>query len=41
VTVELLYFDGRPNHDAPLPHIERLLRVADEWILDALGRTAT
>jgi hypothetical protein len=28
VTVELLYFDGCPNHEALLPHLEQLLRAA-------------
>jgi hypothetical protein len=26
VNVELLYFDGCPNHEALVPHLERLLR---------------
>jgi hypothetical protein len=26
VTVELLYFDGCPNHELLLPHLEQLLR---------------
>jgi hypothetical protein len=29
VTLELLYFDGCPNHEALLPHLERLLRAAE------------
>jgi hypothetical protein len=29
VTLELLYFDGCPNHEALLPHLERLLRGAE------------
>jgi hypothetical protein len=29
VRVELLYFDGCPNYEALLPHLERLLRVAE------------
>jgi hypothetical protein len=28
VTVELLYFDGCPNHEALVPHLEQLLRSA-------------
>ena len=28
MTVELLYFEGCPNHEALLPHLERLLRDA-------------
>lgn len=28
MTVELLYFEGCPNHEALLPHLERLLRTA-------------
>lgn len=28
VTVELLYFDGCPSHDALVPHLEELLRSA-------------
>ena len=28
MTVELLYFDGCPNHEALLPHLEQLLRSA-------------
>jgi hypothetical protein len=27
--IELLYFDGCPNHAALLPHLEQLLRTAD------------
>ena len=26
MTLELLYFDGCPNHEALLPHLEQLLR---------------
>src|SRR5262249_59934403 len=29
VTLELLYFDGCPNHEALLPHLERLVRGAE------------
>jgi hypothetical protein len=29
VTLELLYFDGCPNHKALLPHLEQLLRGAE------------
>jgi hypothetical protein len=29
MTVELLYFDGCPNHEALLPHLEHLLRAAE------------
>jgi hypothetical protein len=29
VTVELLYFDGCPNHEALLPHLRELLERAD------------
>jgi hypothetical protein len=29
VTLELLYFDGCPNHKALLPHLEKLLRGAE------------
>ena len=29
VTLELLYFDGCPNHQALLPHLEQLLRGAE------------
>jgi hypothetical protein len=28
MTVELLYFDGCPNHEALMPHLEQLLRSA-------------
>jgi hypothetical protein len=28
VNVKLLYFDGCPNHEALVPHLERLLRSA-------------
>jgi hypothetical protein len=28
VTIEVLYFDGCPNHEALVPHLERLLRTA-------------
>jgi hypothetical protein len=28
MTIELLYFDGCPNHEALLPHLEQLLRAA-------------
>jgi hypothetical protein len=28
VTVEVLYFDGCPNHETLLPHLEELLRSA-------------
>jgi hypothetical protein len=28
VRLELLYFDGCPNHEALLPHLEQLLRAA-------------
>jgi hypothetical protein len=27
--IELLYFDGCPNHEALLPHLEELLRAAE------------
>lgn len=29
MTIELLYFDGCPNHDALLPHLRELLASAD------------
>jgi hypothetical protein len=29
VTIELLFFDGCPNHDGLLPRLEQLLRVAE------------
>jgi hypothetical protein len=29
VTVEFLYFDGCPNHEALLPHLEQLLHRAE------------
>jgi hypothetical protein len=29
VRIELLYFDGCPNHEALLPHLEQLLRAAE------------
>ena len=29
MTVELLYFDGCPNHEALVPHLEQLLRSAE------------
>jgi hypothetical protein len=29
VKIELLYFDGCPNHEALLPHLEQLLRSAE------------
>jgi len=29
VTIELLYFDGCPNQEALLPHLEQLLRAAE------------
>ena len=29
MTIELLYFDGCPNHEALLPHLEQLLRGAE------------
>ena len=29
MTLELLYFDGCPNHQALLPHLEQLLRGAE------------
>ena len=29
MTVEVLYFDGCPNQDALLPHLEQLLRAAE------------
>ena len=29
VMVELLYFEGCPNHEALLPHLERLLGAAE------------
>jgi hypothetical protein len=28
MTIELLYFDGCPNHEALVPHLEQLLRAA-------------
>ena len=28
MTIELLYFDGCPHHEALLPHLEQLLRAA-------------
>lgn len=28
MTIELLYFDGCPNHEALVPHLEQLLRTA-------------
>jgi hypothetical protein len=28
MTIELLYFDGCPNHEALLPHLEQLVRAA-------------
>ena len=28
MTIELLYFDGCPNHEALLPHLEQLLHAA-------------
>jgi hypothetical protein len=28
MTIELLYFDGCPNHEALLPHLEQMLRAA-------------
>lgn len=29
MTVELLYFDGCPNHEALLPHLQQLMRHAE------------
>jgi hypothetical protein len=29
MTIELLYFDGCPNHEALLPHLKRLLHAAE------------
>jgi hypothetical protein len=38
MTVELLYFDGCPNHEALLPHLEQLLRSALESVRLELRR---
>lgn len=40
VTVELLYFDGCPNHEALVPHLEQLLRSAEVPVRIALRRIA-
>lgn len=29
MTLEVLYFDGCPNHEALVPHLEQLLRAAE------------
>jgi hypothetical protein len=36
VKVELLYFDGCPNHEALLPHLEHLLRASEIPVAIAL-----
>lgn len=38
MTVEVLYFDGCPNHEALVPHLERLLREAQLPVKIALRR---
>ena len=40
MTVEVLYFDGCPNHEALVPHLEELLRVAQLPARIALRRIA-
>jgi hypothetical protein len=40
VTIELLYFDGCPNHEALLPHLELLLREAKLPVKIQLHRIA-
>jgi len=40
VTLELLYFDGCPNHEALLPHLEELLRCAEITLDIRLRRIA-
>jgi hypothetical protein len=40
VTLELLYFDGCPNHKALLPHLEQLLRGAEIQATIRLRRIA-
>lgn len=38
MTVEVLYFDGCPNHEALVPHLEQLLRAAELPVAIALHR---
>jgi hypothetical protein len=40
VTLELLYFDGCPNHEALVPHLEQLLRGAEIPAIIRLRRIA-
>ena len=40
MTVEVLYFDGCPNHEALVPHLEELLRTAQLRARIALRRIA-
>ena len=40
MTLELLYFDGCPNHEALLPHLEELLRCAEITLDIRLRRIA-
>ena len=40
MTLELLYFDGCPNHEALLPHLEQLLRGAEIQATIRLRRIA-
>ena len=36
--IEVLYFDGCPNHEALVPHLEQLLRSAELPVRIALRR---
>jgi hypothetical protein len=38
MTIEVLYFDGCPNHDALVPHLRRLLANSGVWAEMALRR---
>ena len=41
MTIEVLYFDGCPNHDALLPHLHELLASAGVTATVALRRIET
>ena len=37
MTVEVLYFDGCPNHEALVPHLEALLRTVGLEVLTTIS----
>ncbi|MDE3133200.1 MAG: hypothetical protein KGL15_03955 [Acidobacteriota bacterium] len=40
MTVEVLYFEGCPNHEALVPHLEQLLRAAELPVAIVLRKVA-